>query len=105
MQSFDGKVALVIGAGRGIGKAVALSLAQMSCRVVLAARTSGELEKVKLDIQNDKGLTIAVPTHLTRDEDIDTLVRQNEGQFGAVDFLINNAGWGKQAPVVRAKSE
>ena len=92
MQSFDGKVALVTGAGRGIGKAVALSLAQLGCRVVLAARTSGELEKVKLDIQNDKGLAIAVPTDLTRDEDIDTLVRESERQFGAVDFLINNAG-------------
>ena len=71
MQSFDGKVALITGAGRGIGKAVALSLAQMGCRVVLAARTSGELEKVKLDIQNDKGVAIAVPTDLTRDEDIE----------------------------------
>ena len=105
MQSFDGKVALVTGAGRGIGKAVALSLAQLGCRVVLAARTSGELEKVKLDIQNDKGLAIAVPTDLTRDEDIDTLVRESERQFGAVDFLINNAGWGKRASVVRAKIE
>jgi 3-oxoacyl-[acyl-carrier protein] reductase len=103
MQSFDGKVALVTGAGRGIGKALALSLAQLGCRVVLAARTSGELEKVKLDIQNDKGLAIAVPTDLTRDEDIDTLVRESERQFGAVDFLINNAGWGKRASVVRAK--
>src|SRR4029077_17599553 len=105
MQSFDGKVALVTGAGRGIGKAVVLSLAQMGCRVVLAARTSGELEKVKLDIQNDKGLAIAVPTDLTRDEDIDPLRRERERQFGPVDFLINNAGWGKRASVVRAKIE
>jgi NAD(P)-dependent dehydrogenase (short-subunit alcohol dehydrogenase family) len=103
MQSFDGKVALVTGAGRGIGKAVAFSLAKLGCRVVLAARTSGELEKVKLDIQNDKGIAIAVPTDLTRDEDIDRLVRESEREFGAVDILINNAGWGKRAPVVRAK--
>ena len=78
---------------------------KLGCRVVLAARTSGELEKVKLDIQNDKGVAIAVPTDLTRDEDIDMLVRESERQFGAVDFLINNAGWGKRASVVRAKIE
>ena len=105
MQSFDGKVALVTGAGRGIGKAVALSLAKLGCRVVLAARTSDEIEKVKLDIQSDKGAAIAVPVDLTRDEDIDTLVRASEREFGGVDILINNAGWGKRASVVRAKIE
>ena len=105
MQSFDEKVALVTGAGRGIGKAVALSLAKLGCRVVLAARTSVELEKVKRDIQNDKGVAIAVPTDLTRDEEIDALVRESQREFGAVDILINNAGWGKRAPVVRAKIE
>ena len=103
MQRFDGKVALVTGAGRGIGKAVALSLAKLGCRVVLAARTSEELEGVKLEIQNDKGIAIAVPTDLTRDEDIENLVAESLRQFGAVDILINNAGWGKRASVVRSK--
>jgi 3-oxoacyl-[acyl-carrier protein] reductase len=105
MQNLDGKVALVTGAGRGIGKAVALSLAKLGCRLVLAARTTVELEKVRLDIQNDKGIAIAIPTDLTRDEDIDTLVRESEREFGGVDILINNAGWGKRASVVRAKIE
>jgi len=105
MQSLDGKVALVTGAGRGIGKAVALSLAKLGCRLVLAARTTVELEQVKLDIQSDKGTAMAIPTDLARDEDIDTLVRESEREFGGVDILINNAGWGKRASVVRAKIE
>jgi len=103
MQSFDEKVAVVTGAGRGIGKAVALSLAKLGCRVVLAARTLVELEKVKLDILNDKGIAIAVPTDLTRDEDLDTLVTESQREFGGVDILVNNAGWGKRASVVRAQ--
>jgi short-subunit dehydrogenase len=77
----------------------------LGCRLVLAARTTVELEKVRLDIQNDKGIAIAIPTDLTRDEDIDTLVRESEREFGGVDILINNAGWGKRASVVRAKIE
>ena len=105
MQSLDGKVTLVTGAGRGIGKAVALAVAKLGCRVVLAARTSVELEKVKLDIQKNKGVAIAVPVDLTRDEDIDKLVKESEREFGGVDILINNAGWGKRASVVRAKIE
>ena len=105
MRSLDKRVALVTGAGRGIGKAVALSLAKLGCRVVLAARTSVEIEKVRLDIQNNQGVAIAVPTDLSRDEDIETLVRESQREFGSVDVLINNAGWGKRAPVVRAKME
>lgn len=105
MPSLDEKVALVTGAGRGIGKAVALSLAKLGCRVVLAARTSVEIEKVKLDIQSDKGVAIAVPADLACDEDIHMLVRESQREFGTVDILINNAGWGKRASVVRAKIE
>ena len=105
MRSLDKRVALVTGAGRGIGKAVALSLAKLGCRVVLAARTSVEIEKVRLDIQNNQGVAIAVPTDLSRDEDIETLVRESQREFGSVDVLINNAGCGKRAPVVRAKME
>lgn len=105
MQSLDAKVALVTGAGRGIGKAVALSLAKLGCRVVLAARTARQLSEVQQEIQRAGGAAIAIPTDLTRDEDIDTLVRESQREFGAVDILINNAGWGKRAPVVRAKIE
>ena len=105
MVSFDQKVALVTGAGRGIGRTLALSLARLGCRVVLAARTPVEIEKVKREIQNDKGIAIAVPTDLARDEDIDKLVTESEREFGGVDILINNAGWGKRASVVRGKIE
>ncbi|HXF75487.1 MAG TPA: SDR family oxidoreductase [Methylomirabilota bacterium] len=102
MEKFAGKVSLVTGAGRGIGKAIALSLAKLGCRVILAARTEAQLAEVEREIRRLGGEGIAIPTDLTRDEDIERLVTRIEREAGAVDILINNAGWGKRAPVVRA---
>jgi len=95
-----GKVALVTGAGRGIGKAISLMLAQSSCRVILAARTRAQLEQVHREICDRGGEALAVAADLTRDEDIQQLVETSRS-WGAVDILINNAGWGKRAPVVK----
>jgi NADP-dependent 3-hydroxy acid dehydrogenase YdfG len=102
MSSLDGKVALVTGAGRGIGKAVSLSLAQAGCRVVLAARTRQQIEAVQEEIRAKGGHALAVPTDLTLDEDIERLVETSQTNCGTVDILINNAGWGKRAPVAAA---
>jgi NAD(P)-dependent dehydrogenase (short-subunit alcohol dehydrogenase family) len=102
VKNLDGKVALVTGAGRGIGKAVALSLAQAGCRVILAARTRENLEAVQKEILSQGGDALAVPADLTVDEDIQRLVEESQAKWGAVDILINNAGWGKRAPVVSA---
>ena len=105
MNNLDGRVALVTGAGRGIGKAVALALAQSGCRVALAARTGAELEGVRLEIERRGGVALALPSDLTRDEEIEKLVAACRKTFGGVDILINNAGWGRRAPVVKAKVE
>ena len=100
MISLERKVALVTGAGRGIGKAVALSLAQSGCRVILAARTREQLENVHREIRHRGGEALVAPADLTRDEEIQRLVETAQ-TWGAVDILINNAGWGKRAPVVK----
>ncbi|MGH7794473.1 MAG: SDR family oxidoreductase [Candidatus Binatia bacterium] len=97
----DGKVAVVTGAGRGIGRAVALSLAKSGCRVVLSARTSAQLEEVQREIEHGGGVAATVPADLTRDEAIDKLAAESRRAYGAVDILINNAGWGKRSPVVK----
>lgn len=105
VNSLQNKVAIVTGAGRGIGKAIALALAQAGCSLVLAARTRAQLETVQSQIRGLGGDALTVPSDLTRDEDIDRLVRESRKSKGGVDILINNAGWGKRAPVVRASVE
>ena len=102
MSSIEGKVAIVTGAGRGIGKAVSVSLAKAGCRVVLAARTREQIEAVQKKILSQGGDALAIPTDLTVDEDIQRLVEESQAKWGAADILINNAGWGKRAPVVGA---
>ena len=90
------------GAGRGVGKAISVSLAKAGCRVVLAARTREQVEAVQREILSQGGDALAIPTDLTVDEDIQRLVEESQAKWGAVDILINNAGWGKRAPVVGA---
>ncbi len=98
-----GKVALVTGAGRGIGRAVARSLAQSGCRVILASRTVAELETVEKDIRRNGGNATIVSADLTDDDSIENLVRECRRALGTVDILINNAGWGRRAPIIKAK--
>jgi len=101
MNSLVGKVALITGAGRGIGRAIAIALAQAGCAVRITARSLDELVAVQKEILAGKGEALPIQADLTRDDDLESLVES----CGPVDFLINNAGWGKRAPVLRAKLE
>ena len=99
MNILTGKTALVTGAGRGIGRAIAIALANTGCKVVVTARTLPEIVAVQEEILAANGQAVAIQADLTRDDDLHSLVQR----CGPVDFLINNAGWGKRAPVVRAR--
>ncbi len=101
MNSLTGKIAIVTGAGRGIGRAVASNLAECGCRVILTARTSAQLEQVQQEISTSGGEAITIAADLTCDDEIQRLVEESQQRMGAPDILINNAGWGKRAPVVK----
>jgi NADP-dependent 3-hydroxy acid dehydrogenase YdfG len=105
VNTLAGKVALVTGAGRGIGKAVSLMLARSGCRVILAARTHEQLEAVASEIRSAGGEALVLPTDLTRDDEIHRLAEEGGKAWGTIDILVNNAGWGRKAPLVRATVE
>ena len=104
-MKLTGKVALVTGAGRGIGKAVARSLARAGCHVILSSRTIAQIEEVEREIRREGGSATVVGADLTDDDALAYLVDESRRACGAVDILVNNAGWGKRATVVKARIE
>src|ERR1051326_3743645 len=88
------KVAIITGASSGIGEATAREFAQAGAWVVLAARRANRLERLANEIQQAGGKALAVPTDLTKPNQIQNLVQQTLKKFGRIDILINVAGAG-----------
>jgi len=86
-----GKVAVVTGGGKGIGRAISLGLAECGAKVVLASRTQEELEKVAVEIRAAGGEATPVVIDLMASEQIEPLVETTIKTYGRVDILINNA--------------
>jgi len=93
LMKLAGKIAIVTGAGRGIGRVTALALAQEGAHLVLAARTVSELEVVAEEIRSVGREALAVATDVAKKADVDAMVQQTLKRFGRVDILINNAGF------------
>ena len=92
--SLSGKIALVTGGGRGVGRAIALELARAGAAVAITARTEGELSTVLGEIHAEGGAAIAVTSDLSRRDEPARVVSQTADQLGPVDILVNNAGVG-----------
>jgi dehydrogenase/reductase SDR family protein 4 len=90
--SLNGKVALVTGGSRGIGKAIAVGLAKAGADVALASRKLPDLEEVAKEIKGLKRKSLAVAAHVGRLEEINNLVSKVKEEFGRIDILVNNAG-------------
>jgi 7-alpha-hydroxysteroid dehydrogenase len=88
----DGKVALVTGAGRGIGRGIALAFAEMGADVVCAARTPAEIEGTAAAARALGPRALAVRCDVTDAAQLEALARDTLAEFGRVDLLVNNAG-------------
>jgi 3-oxoacyl-[acyl-carrier protein] reductase len=89
----NGKVALVLAASKGLGRACAEALAKEGASAVISARNRQALEQAAKEIQQSSGSRIlAVPADVTKVEDVETFVAAAVEEFGRVDILVNNAG-------------
>ncbi len=86
-----GKVAMVTGGGRGIGKAIAFGLSQAGANIAIASRTQTELESVATEIRKTGGEALPLMTDLTDIEQLQRLVDTTIREFGRIDILVNNA--------------
>ena len=97
MSQTHNKVALVTGAGAGIGKAAAKALLQGGYRVVLAGRNLAKLEKAMIDIGGSAENCLAVTCDVGKPEQVKNLFKAVKEHFGRIDLLFNNAGMGAPA--------
>ena len=91
-QSLDGKVALVTGGGRGIGRAIAIAFADAGAAVCCAARTRSDIEAVAGEIEAAGGQALAVTTDVADLASVQKAVDETAARFGGLDILVINAG-------------
>jgi ketoreductase len=103
MPKLKDRVALVTGAGRGIGRAIALALAEEGARLALTARTASELDEVVASVRADGGHAVALTADLADRDTAQRLIPDVTKALGPVEILVNNAGIGSSSnpkPVV-----
>ena len=98
-MGLKGKVALVTGGSRGIGRATALGLAEEGCSVAICARGKEQLEETAGELRAKGVDVLALPADMTNPEDIAQLVDQTVRRFGTVHVLVNNVGGSRGGPI------
>jgi 3-oxoacyl-[acyl-carrier protein] reductase len=99
------QVAIVTGAGRGIGRATALELARLGADIVVAELDTGNGDKTAALVQDAGRRAAVVPTDVTRRADLAAMVERTLAAFGRLDILVNNAGIYRAAPVLEVTEE
>lgn len=95
-MDFSAKVAIVTGAGKGIGRGVSLALAARGAKVVLAGKRDESINAVKAEIEKTGGEAYPVRTDVAKWQDAEGMVRAAMDRYGRIDILVNNAGVDKQ---------
>jgi len=103
--NLDGQVAIVTGAGRGVGKGIACVLAEAGASVVATARTSAEVDQTIREIESSGGKGVAVTADALARADSERVVDTAVAQFGRIDILVNNVGGAAYAPFLELTDE
>jgi len=105
--SLEGKVAIVTGGRRGIGRAIALAFAEAGADIVVCDRVveDGEMEAVAEEIRRLGRRSLAVQADITQKSDVDNLVRRVVDEFSAVDILVNSAAMNIRAPLLELRED
>lgn len=96
----EGKVAIVTGAGKGLGKAMALTLAEAGADITVAARTQADIEATAQEVIKLGRRALAIPTDVTKEDEVERMVKTTLAELGKVDILVNNAGAFVMKPVI-----
>ena len=106
-ERFDitGKVAIVTGGASGIGRAIALALAESGANVVIADRALDGAEEMAREIESAGGKAIATKTDVTDSKEVEQMVQRTIEKFGKIDILINNAGIIARSSVMDMREE
>ncbi|MBM3211569.1 SDR family oxidoreductase [Candidatus Poribacteria bacterium] len=92
MNKLDGKTALITGSGRGIGRAIVLTLAKAGCNVAIVSRTQNEISQVATEIENSGGKCLPIKADISEPLEVDEMIEETLNTFGQLDIFINNAG-------------
>ncbi|HYU15194.1 MAG TPA: 3-oxoacyl-ACP reductase family protein [Candidatus Acidoferrum sp.] len=104
-MKLSGKTALVTGGGRGIGRAIALALAQEGAQVAVLDILADNAAAVAREIEAIGVKALALTTDLTKRAQVDRAIADTLAQFGQIDILVNNAGWDKLEPFLESDEE
>jgi 3-oxoacyl-[acyl-carrier protein] reductase len=105
VTKLDGRVAIVTGGSRGIGRAIGRTLALNGAKVILAARTRDTLEATR-DALRAEGLSVdSIPTDVTLEGELENLIETTVRRYEKLDILVNNAGMGVFKPVLELTPE
>lgn len=99
------RAAIVTGGSRGIGRSIALHLAEQGAAVVLAGRSSAPLEQVAQEIRSQGGQALPVTCDVTSNDDVERLMAEALDSFGKIDILVNNAGITRDGLLMRMSEE
>lgn len=94
MSRLDGKMALVTGGGRGLGRAIALAFADAGADVAIASRTCADIDSVAQEVRSKNRRGISVEVDVSNSASVNAMVEQTQIQFGRIDILVNSAGIG-----------